>query len=809
VSNDRLDVKVVSNQNSVELTKNENTVVVSDKKRDTSISVLQKETAVVTVASKGPKGDRGDKGDPGIVTFNSISGGVQITGSLIVSGSSGQNVTITQNLIVSGTITSPGSNRQIIFNNGGVLGSDSGFVFDVNKRLGIGTTSPSELLHISNSGNTRIKIQSNPTNEASLDLKTDSTTNDFGLRIVREAGTNGSSTIGHKGIDRLYIATLDAGNLELATDNITRLFVSSNGNVGIGTSTPTNKLQVIGGITATSITGSLLGTSSWAQSASNAVNAINAQTASFLPIGTYSITSSQTINAQTASFLPIGTYSITSSWAQSASNAVNAHTASFLSGAFLQNGNSFGTTTTLGTNDTQDLQLETNNITRVFISSSGNVGIGTSSPTERLHVDGNMIVTGRITAEEFHTEFVSASIIYQSGSTQFGNTLDDTHIFTGSLNLTGSLTVNGKTIDESINSASVSYVSQSGDIYSGLNQIEVQDFSNDVAVNWVNGRLKFIFGSPTSPSSITLTLSGFDTDRFNRVFDGYSINGSWNNGAYNIISASLYTGSVLLTSTTSGTSLSLSLTTSGSQSYSLQYTASSPLDGSIFSGSASATGTLSKSNPGSPTLTLTPSVQLGGSSNQIERGATGSISFTSASGAANGWVLNFVSTNFNSPYIITGSATGSASIPITAIAYYSSSGVNGSDNDPALTTTTSTTTTYTKIVSLRHGAASDLSFTEAQLDNLSGWDTTLGGSIGTIVKGTVNPSGQSVTISWTGDKYHYIVYSGSRSNLTNITTNGFGVLGSFSVSTVGNYKVYRTTTLNAGGAGNSITYVLT
>lgn len=83
------------------------------------------------------------------------------------------------------------------------------------------------------------------------------------------------------------------------------------------------------GITASftgSLTGSLLGTSSWAQSASNAVNAISA---SFLPVGTYNITSSwaqsasNAINAISASFLPVGTYNITSSWAQSASNALS------------------------------------------------------------------------------------------------------------------------------------------------------------------------------------------------------------------------------------------------------------------------------------------------------------------------------------------------------------------------------------------------------------------------------------------------------------------------------------------------------
>lgn len=80
---------------------------------------------------------------------------------------------------------------------------------------------------------------------------------------------------------------------------------------------------------------------------------------------------------------------------------------------------------------------------RVRITSTGNVGIGTSSPTERLHVDGNLLVTGRITAEEFHTEFVSASIIYQSGSTQFGNSSDDTHQFTGSLLVKGNSVFDG------------------------------------------------------------------------------------------------------------------------------------------------------------------------------------------------------------------------------------------------------------------------------------------------------------------------------------------------------------------------------
>jgi hypothetical protein len=165
-----------------------------------------------------------------------------------------------------------------------------------------------------------------------------------------------------------------------------------------------------------------------------------------------------------------------------------------------------------------------------------------------------------------------------------------------------------------------------------------------------------------------------------------------------------------------------------------------------------------------------------------------------------------VTTNVATPYLVTGSATGSTSISITATANYAST---VGDNSPDLTTTSTTTTTYTKIRSLRHGASTATSFTQGELENLGAWDTTLGGSIGTIVKGTTTASGQSVTITHTGDKFHYIVFNSSLSNLTGITSGGFNVFNSFAVTTVGQYKVYKSTTLQAGGAGKSWTYTLT
>lgn len=58
-------------------------------------------------------------------------------------------------------------------------------------------------------------------------------------------------------------------------------------------------------------------------------------------------------------------------------------------------------------------------------------------------LDGDITITGNLTANEYHTNIVSASIIYQSGSTKFGDTADDNHNFTGSLNLLGDQVTTG------------------------------------------------------------------------------------------------------------------------------------------------------------------------------------------------------------------------------------------------------------------------------------------------------------------------------------------------------------------------------
>ena len=86
----------------------------------------------------------------------------------------------------------------------------------------------------------------------------------------------------------------------------------------------------------------------------------------------------------------------------------------------------------------------------------GNLKVsGSLTTTGNASIAGDLIVSGTLTAQEIHTEFVSASVMFTSGSTKFGDTLDDTHRFTGSIALTGSLVINGYSVNEISNDATL------------------------------------------------------------------------------------------------------------------------------------------------------------------------------------------------------------------------------------------------------------------------------------------------------------------------------------------------------------------
>jgi hypothetical protein len=121
--------------------------------------------------------------------------------------------------------------------------------------VGIGTSSPEYRLDVQG-GNARIyaggggsalEIGSGATGNqyAFLDLVGDTTYSDYGLRLIRNnSGANTSSVLTHRGTGDLNIMAEDAGSVIIATQSAERFRVASNGNVGIGTSSPTAPLSV-------------------------------------------------------------------------------------------------------------------------------------------------------------------------------------------------------------------------------------------------------------------------------------------------------------------------------------------------------------------------------------------------------------------------------------------------------------------------------------------------------------------------------------------------------------------------------------
>ncbi len=102
------------------------------------------------------------------------------------------------------------------------------------------------------------------------------------------------------------------------------------------------------------------------------------------------------------------------------------------------------------------LQIGTSSTKYTSTGISGSIDVtGSLATTGNFTVQGDTTINGTLTANEFHTTFTSASIIFESGSTKFGDTLDDVHQFTGSADITGSFKLNGYEITEISNDTSL------------------------------------------------------------------------------------------------------------------------------------------------------------------------------------------------------------------------------------------------------------------------------------------------------------------------------------------------------------------
>lgn len=225
----------------------------------------------------------------------------------------------------------------------------------------------------------------------------------------------------------------------------------------------------------------------------------------------------------------------------------------------------------VGVSSTAIFDSDGTNIVSASVNPDGAIFTVTRDGSDKMSLDenGNLVLQGSLTAQEFKSELISASILFESGSSQFGNSLDDTHKFTGSLfisggdghNISGSLRVSttntGSTAITS-NNTTVGYPSSN----QWQNNLDGSFFNNFNHNTHISEILRFMAGVISSSldvadatpntktwGSVSQTYTNGGTISKNSLFNGVlgstyenaKLSNNWNNS--NFISSSL-TGSI-------------------------------------------------------------------------------------------------------------------------------------------------------------------------------------------------------------------------------------------------------------------------
>jgi len=234
-----------------------------------------------------------------------------------------------------------------------------------------------------------------------------------------------------------------------------RLRINTDGNVGIGTNSPTFKLEVNG---SALLNGSLFLANTLARISSDTSGEVginyNSGNTSTYSLSIYDSTSrvagiTKTGGGYFDGSVGIGTASPAQKLEVNGNIKLSSTVGSTSTPSYIWLGNDFSNGATkdklkvylynagggeqygFSIGSSGDVQYHSNVYHDFYVDNSRKFRISSAG----ADVTGDLTVSGKITAREFHTTFVSASIIYQSGSTQFGNSSDDTHIFTGNVGI--------------------------------------------------------------------------------------------------------------------------------------------------------------------------------------------------------------------------------------------------------------------------------------------------------------------------------------------------------------------------------------
>jgi hypothetical protein len=263
--------------------------------------------------------------------------------------------------------------------------------------------------------------------------------------------TGSAQITGSLGVTGSFSVSANQGSSVFSSNADTLLITGSLIITGSGASI-TGSLNVSNGIT-----GSLFGTASQAVSASYAYTASSAISASFAVnyLGSGSI-STRLTNLETAS----GSFSTRVTNTETTSSNLVAASASF-STRITNDSASFSTRITsdsssLSARETRTEATASNLVTasgsfstrvtqieRTYATTGSNIFTGSQNILGAITASAALI-NGTLTAQTLVVTTVSSSVIYSSGSNRFGDDTSDIQTFTGSVNISGSLTLVGR-----------------------------------------------------------------------------------------------------------------------------------------------------------------------------------------------------------------------------------------------------------------------------------------------------------------------------------------------------------------------------